>query len=265
MYRAVLISEPDRRGNVRWDEFLTAGFDERKMDRKPAPDARFESLEAPLSDSKILAGMKSDFLDWAYHSSEVTVRANEKLKIYAGPDVSEEEFRKMCEDAAEGLFDAEVNKTTASYDKKIERIIDRIEREQQELEEDEAELSHRKMEEYGTYAETVISLFGGRKRRLSTSLSKRRMSAKAKADVKESRDAIEGFKEDIEDLKEERDQALEEIQEKWLEIIEDVEEIPVAPYKKDVLLDMYGIAWMPFHLVSVGEKLEELPGYGEEE
>ena len=143
--------------------------------------------------------------------------------------------------------------------------MDRIEREQQELEQDEAELSSRKMEEYGTYAETVISLFGGRKRRLSTSLSKRRMSAKAKADVKESRVAIEGFKEDIENLKEQRDEALEGIQEKWLEIIEDVEEIPVAPYKKDVLLDMYGIAWMPYHLVSIGEKLEELPGYGKKE
>ena len=163
------------------------------------------------------------------------------------------------------MFDAEVKKTTASFEKKMQRLIDRIEREQQELEEDEAELSHRKMEEYGTYAETVISLFGGRKRRLSTSLSKRRMTAKAKADVKESLDAIEDYKEDIEELKEDRDEALEDIKEKWLEIIEDMEEIPVNPYKKDVILDMYGIAWMPYHLVSVGNKMEELPGYGEEE
>jgi hypothetical protein len=168
----------------------------------------------------------------------------------------------MCEDAAEELFEAEVKKTTGSFDKKMQRIMDRIEREQQELEEDEAELSHRKMEEYGTYAETVISLFGGRKRRLSSSLSKRRMTAKAKADVEESLDAIEDFKEDIEDLKEDRDDALEEIKEKWLDIIEDVEEIPVNPYKKDVLLELYGIAWMPYHLVSVGEGLEELPGFG---
>jgi hypothetical protein len=265
VYRAVLVSDPDRRGNVRWDDHLTPGFEEQKMDRKPTPDARFESLEAPLTDSKILASIKSDFLDWAYHSSEVIVKANDKLKVYAGPEVSEEEFRKMCEDAAEELFEADAKKTSASFEKKVQQLMDRIEREQQELEEDEAELSHRKMEEYGTYAETVISLFGGRKRQLSTSLSKRRMTAKAKADVDESRDAIEDFKKDIEELKEERDEALEEIKGKWLDIIEDVEEIPFAPYKKDVILDMFGIAWTPYHLVSVGGGLEALPGYGEGE
>jgi len=262
---AALVPDPDRRGNVRWDDFLTSGFKESRMDRKPAADGRFENLHAPLSDPKILATMKSDFLDWAYHSSEVIVRANEKLKVYAGPEVPEEEFRKMCEDAAEQSFDAEVKKTAESFDVKIERLMDRIKREQQELEKDEAELSHRKIDEYGNYAETVISLFGGRKKRLSTSLSKRRMTAKAKADVKESHDMIEGFKADIEELKKERDEELEGIKEKWLEIIEDVEEIPVTPYKKDVILDLFGIAWMPYQLVSAAKRLEELPAYSEEE
>ena len=139
-----------------------------------------------------------------------------------------------------------------------------MEKEQQELDDDESELSHRKMEEWGNYAETAISLFGGRKRRLSTSLSKRRMTAKAKADVEESKDAIAEYKKDVEELQEDQEEAIQEIQEKWLDIVEDFDEIPVTPYKKDVMLDLFGIAWMPNHLVEVDGELVEYPGYKEE-
>jgi hypothetical protein len=32
--------------------------------------------------------------------------------------------------------------------------------------------------------------------------------------------------------------------------------------KKDVSLDLFGVAWFPYHLVQVGAELVELPGYG---
>jgi len=261
VFRTALVENPDRRGVIRWDNFTSSPVEPRQLDRNPAPDTRFGSLEAPFSEAKVLTSMRTDFKDWAYRTSEVIVRANETLEVYAGPEVADTEFRKMREEAAEEKFEAEIEKTSAAYKKKIERLLDRLENEQQELDEDESELSHRKMEEWGNYAETAFSLFGGRKRRLSTSLSKRRMTAKAKADVEESREAIEEFKKDIEALKVDQENAIQEIQEKWLDIAEDIEEIPVTPYKKDVTLDLFGIAWMPNHVVEVDGELVEFPGY----
>jgi len=95
-------------------------------------------------------------------------------------------------------------------------------------------------------------------------LSKRRMTAKAKADVEESIDAIAEYKKDVEELQEDQEKAIQEIQEKWLDIVEDIDEIPVTPYKKDVMLDLFGIAWMPNHLVEVDGELVEYPGYKED-
>jgi len=51
----------------------------------PAAEARFASLEAPLNDGKAIRAMEQDYEDWIYHEVAVTVRANEKLAIYAGP------------------------------------------------------------------------------------------------------------------------------------------------------------------------------------
>jgi hypothetical protein len=121
------------------------------------------------------------------------------------------------------------------------------------------------MEEVGTHAENIFGLFTGRKssRRLSSSLSKRRMTAQAKADVEESQDAIEELKKGIAALEKEKAQALEEVQSRWGEIANEVSEITVSPLKKDILLDLFGVAWRPCHVVKVGGKIEELPGYGE--
>jgi hypothetical protein len=259
--RAALVLELSRRGTARWDDWLTDPVEPRGLDREPAPEAYFAPLDAPLSDGKILRSLKSDFTDWAYRTSEVEVRANEKLKIYAGPEVSQAGFRKMCTEAAREEMENEAKKVADSYDKKIERIEDRLEREERELREDEADLSQRKMEEWGTHAENVLGLFGGRRRRLSSSLSKRRMTGRARADVEESKEAIEDYKEDIAELEREKARALQDVQEKWSEIADDMIEIPVAPYKKDVLIELFGVAWMPYHALQVGGAIEELLGY----
>ena len=191
------------------------------------------------------------------------MRANETLKIYAGPEVSQAEFRKLCTEAAREKLEDEAEKVANSFDKKIERIEDRLDREERELREDKAELSQRKREEWGTHAENVFSLFGGRKRRLSTSLTKRRMAEKAEADVEESEEVIEDYEQDIAELQKEEERALEDVIQKWRDIADDMTEIPVTPYKKDILVDLFGVAWMPFHILQVEDEVLELPGFGE--
>jgi len=261
--RTALVSDVSRRGVVRWEEFIaTEPLDSHQLDEKPVLDARFGSLEAPLSEASILRGMRTDFLNWAYRSSEVKVRVNEKLNMYAGPEISKDKFFEMCQEAAEDKREAEIKKVTAAVDKKIERLQDRLERESQELREDESELSSRKMEEWGNYAETALSLFGGRKRSLSTSLSKRRMTGKAKADVEESHEAIADLEQTIKALEQEKDEALQEIKKEWDEVVTNYDEIKVSPYKKDVQLDMFGVAWFPYHYVKVDGEVVELPGFG---
>jgi hypothetical protein len=261
--KTALVEAPDRRGSLRWEDFTASPVDERLLDRGPAPQARFAALEAPFTEAKILNALQKDFLDWAYRAGQVTVYANEALKLYAGPDVSPAEFRTHCAEAARKASQAELAKVAAVYDKKIDALKVKLEREERELSEDETELSQRKMEEMGTHAENIFGLFGGRKssRRLSSSLSKRRMTAQAKADVEESKDAIAAFEKEIEALEQERDRALQEASSRWGELAAQDSQIEVAVLKKDVLLDLFGVAWVPYHLVKIGQEVVELPGY----
>ena len=42
---------------------------------------------------------------------------------------------------------------------------------------------------------------------------------------------------------------------------ENVTEIPVTPYKKDILVELYGVGWLPYYVYDDGGKQVELAAY----
>lgn len=256
-----LVREPDRSGRVRWDDWTAEPVDLDALEPAARSDALFNDLSAPLTDGAKIKELETDFKDWIYHSVTATVRSNEELEVFAGPQVSQGDFRRMCAEAAESGLEVEKEKAANSFEKKLDTIKARLMREKRELDEDEAELSQRKMEEVGTHAENLISLLAGRQRRMTTSLTKRRMTSQAKADVQESLDAIEQYKKEIEDLERERIQSLEDLEDKWQEVLEHTEEIPVTPYKKDILVEIFGVAWIPYYLFDDDGRRVELEAF----
>jgi hypothetical protein len=264
--RVALVTDPDKRGVVRWENHFFGNFPLKKVETTPAPGSRFSALDAPLNDAKQMTALQRDFADWVYRSVTVMARVNETLKVYAGPDVSQAEFMKACAETAREARDAEIEKKAAQYDRKIKALEDKLAREERELREDEAELSHRKMEEMGTHAENVLGLFGGRKntRRLSSSLTKRRLTEQAKAEVEESLDAIDQYKKEIQALERERQSVVEEINARWGEAVNDTSEVTVTPKKTGIFVELFGVAWTPYYLVESGGGTVELPAFGQE-
>lgn len=260
--RAVLVAKPEQRGLIPWDEFVIAPIELRRLEPTAAAQARFAPLEAPLSDAKTISAMQKDFLDWVYRTSQITIRAHPRLKLYAGPGVSHAEFQARCAEAARKGREDEAKKLADSFDKKIDALKVKLGREERELEEDRTELSQRRMEEIGTHAENVLSLFGRRSsRRLTTSLSKRRMTEQAKAEVEESIAALQEYKRQIEALEREKAATLEEVNRRWGEVVEDITEIPITPYQKDIALELFGVAWMPYYLVEAEGQTIEVSGF----
>ena len=93
--RAALVESIERSGVIRWEDFGYAGEIE-KIESAPTPQARFGMIDAPLNDAKRMTALQKDFADWVYRGSTVTARANQKLKVFAGPDVTQAEFMKTC-------------------------------------------------------------------------------------------------------------------------------------------------------------------------
>jgi|Deesub1362A_J573_1020465.scaffolds.fasta_scaffold00778_2 hypothetical protein len=258
-----IVSHPDRRGIIRWDEYHAPAIDPRELDAGPSPGAVFAELEPPLGDAKMLKRLQKDFQDFAYRSAELRLEYNPQLKLVAKPGMTKAEFRALCSERARQALEEEVDKIKEKYLRKIKRLQAKIAREEQELAEDKAEFSARKMEEMATHFENVLGLFGGSRsrRRISSSLTKRRLTSKAKADIAESEQLIAAFKRDLEELELEMAEAVDEVEDRWEEAAAEIEEKVLRPYKKDVRVDLFGVAWFPFYRLRRGDQPLELPAY----
>ncbi|MBK9927945.1 MAG: hypothetical protein IPP66_21955 [Anaerolineales bacterium] len=263
--RAAFIQAPEKRSSVRWEEYAFNGKLLENTDPSPVPSSRFGTIDTPLNDAKLMTALQKDFADWVQRNSSVTARANQALKVFAGPDVTQAEFMRACAEAARTARDAEFNKLAAKIDRQIATLEDKLSREERELRQDEAELAQRKMEAMGTHAENVLGLFTGSRstRKLSSSLTKHRMTEQAKADVDESIEAIAQFKQQLADLDKERLRLAEELNSKWGSVVSDTSEVTVAPKKTDVFINLFGVAWVPYYLVRTGAETIELSAFGE--
>lgn len=263
--RTAVVASPEKRGTVRWEDYAATGKPMENVDTSPAPSTKFGTLDAPLNDAKLMTALQKDFTDWVFRNSSVTARANQALKVFAGPDVTQAEFMTACSDAARALRDAELEKKTSAIDKKIKTIEDKIYREERELRQDQEDARNRNIEAGLNGVEAVAGLFGlGRKKSLSTPVSKFRMAKNAKEDVRESEEAIQQFKNDIDDLQRQREQIEAEITERWGRAASESTEVTVNPKKTDVYVNLFGVGWMPYYLVNSGGGMLELPAFGAE-
>ena len=261
--RTAIVSTLEKRGTVRWEDHVTTGKPMDNVEPAPAPSAKFSTIDAPLNDSKLMTALQKDFTDWVFRNSSVTARANQALKVFAGPDVTQAEFMTACADAARALRDKEFEKLAAKLDRQIATLEDKLSREERELRQDEAELAQRKMEAMGTHAENVLGVFLGSRstRKLSSSLTKHRMTEQAKADVDESIEAIAQFKAQLAELDKERLRLAEEVNARWGGVVNQTQEVVVNPKKTDVYVNVFGVGWMPYYVVKTGSDALELPAF----
>jgi hypothetical protein len=241
--RTVLVLQPDRRGVIRWQDFPAAAVDEAGLPGAPAVGAAFAALEPPLNDARILKPLEKDFLEWAFRESALPLRVNEALGVAAGPEVTAEEFQRRCAEAAARPLTGPQAKAVGAIDKRLAVLREKLAREERALQQDQSEVTQRAVEEAGTAAENILGIFMGRSRRLTTSLTKRRLTAKAAGDVSESKQVIEDLKKQIAALEQERAAAAGAVQ----QAVQQAVEIRLTPARKDVWVELFGVAWVPYY------------------
>jgi hypothetical protein len=258
---AFLVDDVNFRGRVNWEEFIIEPLNINRLDEEPADPVLYAPMEALLMDKTVLNNAKGNLADWIYRDMPLMIRANEALKVYGGPKENLEAFQKRSEEAADEQLQIEEDKLEEQFKRKIEAVEKKLKSEERELEEDRADVQRRKQEEYTSYAETLFSFFAGRRRSLSSALSKRGRRTKAQEDVDESIQEIASLKEDIVELQNAMAEELDAVEEKWMDIAGDMKEIPVTPYKKDIHLDFFGIAWLPYYIFQANGRMYEVPAF----
>ncbi|MCW5876333.1 MAG: DUF87 domain-containing protein [Anaerolineales bacterium] len=260
IHKAAMVDYLDGR-TLRWDDFERDPVEERSLEARPVEDSSFGALSGPLADEKQLKGLEREFTDWVYRAGEAQVWANDALKVYGGPELSREEFLRMTQEAADKKRDDEIEKARAAIEKKVDALQTKLERQRRGLSQKEQRASNRRLEEYGTHAENILSLFLGRRRSLTTSLTKRRLTSEAAATVEASKEEIKQMESEAAKLNEEAKSLVHDIDARWDEVALQISQIPVQATRKDVYVSLFGVVWLPYHRVDVGGREVEFPAF----
>jgi len=263
--RDALVDNLDRRGTVRWDDFSYDGPGMEKLETQPAPQARFIIPGASFVDGKLIAALEKEFVDWVYRTTQVTARANQTLKVFAGPDVSPAEFRTACSDSARRGRDAEIQRLTGVIDRQLISLQDKLTREERKLDRNEMEYDNRRQEETGNMLELGAGLLGlGRKKSLTTQITRSRLSQQARAEVDSSQASVELLKGQIQEREQSRQEITQAANARWAAAVNEVKEIIIRPKKSDVYVQVFGVAWRPFYVIRSDNGVYELPAFGRE-
>jgi len=239
-------------GIIHWDDYLVDPLDARAINPEPAAQVGFGELPPGLSDNRRLSTLRREVTDILYNTALLKVPHNPDLKIYGNPDAGFNEFRAAVSQAVREGRDAELDKLSARYAGLMDKLEERLRRKEIELRAEEKELGDRRREEMFTTGEALLSLWRGRTNYTLSRMSRAtRYRRQTTADIKESHDTIASIEQEMGRLEEEFEQALNQINERWTQTLERVEDYNIQPYKKDIHLELFGIGWVPHWYVGI--------------
>jgi len=249
--RVGFLAHPSHLGAfIRWQDAEPMELGPSELENRPEPSALFGPVPSELNSASKLKAIAKDLGDYLYREQVFNLLYNPELKLYSRPGESDRDFRIRAQQVAREKRDGEVEKLRKKYQRQLDRLQNRLVREERELTEDQAKYEARKREEVISAGETVVGMLGifGRRRTtgLSRTATKRRLTSQAKADIAESEAEIARLQAEIEDMRRMMQEEAEAISEKWAATLDQIETYGVKPRRKDVDVELVALTWAPY-------------------
>ncbi len=253
----------ERAGVVRWEESRREPIDPKVLGQAPFGQAAFDPVPPPLANVKKLAALEKDFLSYLYRSMALSLWYNPTLTVFSAPGQSEEDFRAACEATVRQMRDAEVGKVQARYQARQDALQVKLAAEERKRQALEAEVQARKQEETLTNVESLLDLVTRRRirRPASTAQRERRQSEQAQLNLGNSRAKIAELQQQAVELDAQKAVDVQAAAEKWGAGQDAIQPVRVTPKKSDLHTELFGVAWIPFWRVKVGEDTLLLPAF----
>lgn len=247
-------TEFDVAGNPDWEKCQPLSLTQEELsDRADSRAIGFATLPETLGNARKLSSCSRSLSDWLYRRERLPITVHPATGLFGTTDESERDFAIRLQQAAREQRDREVDALEKKYATQLDRIAEKIRKEERELAQDEAEHQNRKASELIGLGETVLGFFLGRKstRGISSAMSRRRMTANAKADVEESVETIDELKRQQEEIEAVLKEQAAEITAQWEHPESALTTEELSPRRSDVVIQIVTTGWLPFWQVTL--------------
>jgi len=222
-------------------------YDDRDLADTAPPGARYRIPSARLDTKALYSKADSDLTEHLYRHQTMQVPANAELEVYGRPGETAEDFAARRDAAARAMADAETAKLRDKHAAKIAAARKRFETADRRVSELETDVSGSRGEEVMSGAETLINILTGKRssRSASTAARKRRETREREARLDTAKDAALSGWDAMAALDADLATEVDEIDRRWAEIGDRVEQLEVRLKKTDIHLDQMVLVWLP--------------------
>jgi hypothetical protein len=240
---SVLVERPRATGQ-NWENNISDEVEESQLLARPQEKIAFASLPEFMDQTKWWSDQEKEFEHWIYETDTLTLRSIKDLGISAGPEVTATEFGIQVQNSIREKTQQAVDKLQDGYEKKINTLKNKIERQELKIEKYERDAKSRSVDTALKVGESIFKLVTkGKLTGVSTSSTKIRMAREAKTRLEEARMVLENYKDELDDLKTDFEEKKKKMLGKFMDAAEDISEVKLTPTKQNIRITHFGIAW----------------------
>jgi hypothetical protein len=248
-------------GLIKWEDIVGEGIDLQRLESNPLPRSQFKPPAGWLGDDRKTNDIQRDFQEWLYRTSSQRIKANTALKVYATPGMTSADFQTRCTEAARAAREADRAKVESTFATKISALQRKIDSQTLDVKSAESQVNQRRLEGLATGGSVLIGMLTGRKRSISSTVSKVRMTSAAKDRLTAEEETFKQYNAQMVEMKAQMDLALKTVDDKWEDVVSQVTEVAISPTKSDIFSEVFGVAWVPYYVVDQDGKTLELPAF----
>jgi len=237
---------------VNWDNAKDAGFSISDLEKAPREGAQFGALPAVAGKARSYDSWSKEFTTWLYGSKKYELLKSPTYKQVSKPGESERDFRVRLGLSAREQRDDMVDKLKQKYQAKINSLEEKVRVAQQAVDREAEQQKQQQMQTVINVGATLLGAFMGKGLstgtvgRASTSVKSAGRIMKEKDDVNRAKDTVETRQKTLEDLEAEFKAETDQLAARTDPATEELQKISIRPAKKDIVVKLVGLAWLPF-------------------
>ncbi len=87
------------------------------------------------------------------------------------------------------------------------------------------------------------------------------MTTKTESDLQQAQANLQALQSELDRLEQQKAQVLGEADSRWEGINQKSGEISIPPARKDIFVERFAVAWVPYHVVRAGGRVLTLPAF----
>ncbi|MCB1185910.1 DUF87 domain-containing protein [bacterium] len=233
-----------------WDDAVLSG----KLDcsDRPASEAGYGELPARALQAYGYGTWRKSLEGHAYQAMGMELLECPELKLYSRPGENQRDFTARLSQQLREDRDGAMQKLRAEYDRKIDRIEERLDSAERKLAEEQQDYAEKKMDSYFSVGGAILDTVFGTRRVTKRKLDRARTAARSvgragrgKGDIAEAQEKVHKYELELDELKSELEEKLFELQQAYSLGNLKIEKLNLAPRKSDISVNSLRLVWLP--------------------